>query len=169
MWGVGTKLATAWDHPALSGVYKLSAIRKSGEEKWTPQIKVSDQSMKTSLPGLLAVRRYFDSEGIFVGDMVYDEQLPPQDELIIDSHDELRRKDLSGFEHVELLEPCVRKGKTICTLQTPQEAQQNTKENLNRLHPTIKRLLNPHSYPVGLERALFKQRGEIVRQARNIS
>ena len=169
MWGVGTRLVTAWDHPALSGVYKLSATRKAGEKEWTPQIKVSDQALKTTLPGLLTARRYCDSEGFFIGDMVYDAQSPPQDGLIIDSFDELRRKDLTKFDSIELLEPCVRKGKLVRTPQTTLEAQQNTKRNLERLHTTIKRLLNPHLYPVGLERSLFKKRGELIRQARNIN
>ena len=31
VWGVGTRLATAYDEPALTGVYKLSAIREPGD------------------------------------------------------------------------------------------------------------------------------------------
>ena len=172
MWGVGTKLVTAWDSPALSGVYKLSATRRAGETRWEPQIKVSDQAFKTTLPGLLAVRRYSDDKGILLGDMVYDEQLPPRDGLIIDAQDELRRKDLSGYDFVELLEPCVRGGEVVDAARarcTPQEAQRHTREGLAHLHPTLKRLLNPHNYPVGLERALFQQRADIIRQARAIS
>jgi len=38
-WGVGTKLATSWDQPALGGVYKLSAVREPGGE-WSPRVKV---------------------------------------------------------------------------------------------------------------------------------
>jgi len=168
LWGVGTKLVCAWDHPALSGVYKLCATRAYNDTSWSPQIKVSDQALKATLPGLLATRRYVDADGIFEGDMIYDQQLPPQDHLIIDSHNELRRKDLSACEHFDLLEPYIKDGQMIRPLPTPFEAQANTRENLARLHPANKRLLNPHSYPVGLEQQLFKQRDAILRQAKDI-
>ena len=39
VWGVGTKLATAFDQPALGGVYKLSAIRKGGGD-WRYKVKI---------------------------------------------------------------------------------------------------------------------------------
>ena len=57
VWGVGTKLATAYDQPALGGVYKLAAIRKPGEA-WQYKVKLSEQVIKTSIPGILQVRRY---------------------------------------------------------------------------------------------------------------
>jgi nicotinate phosphoribosyltransferase len=167
-WGVGTRLITAWGQPALTGVYKLCATRQAGEQRWTPQLKVSEQTFKSTLPGLLAVRRYVDEQGIFVGDMVYDEQMQPTNDLIIDPYDDLRRKDLTGFSCHELLKPLVREGKAVGGRLSTLEAQENTRRNLKFLHPTIKRFLNPHSYPVGLEHALRHQRDEIIRQARAV-
>lgn len=166
-WGVGTRLVTAWDQPALSGVYKLCGIRRPGDTCWTPQLKVSEQISKSTLPGQLATRRYFDEQGTLVGDMIFDEQLPPQDDLIINPFDDLRCKDLSGFSSVELLEPLIRRGKVSGTRPSALEAQQNTRENLSRLDPSSKRLLNPHSHPVGLESALHEQRDRMILQARS--
>ena len=35
------------------------------------------------------------------------------------------------------------------------------------LHPGIKRLLNPHAFPVGLERSLYERRAALVRTTRD--
>jgi nicotinate phosphoribosyltransferase len=59
VWGVGTKLATGGDQPALGGVYKLSAL-KNAEGRWEPRIKRSEQAAKSSVPGIQQVRRYFE-------------------------------------------------------------------------------------------------------------
>jgi len=40
------------------------------------------------------------------------------------------------------------------------------KENIERLHPTIRRFMNPHAYPVGLDIGLYELRDEMVLQAR---
>jgi len=40
VWGVGTKLATGYDQPALGGVYKLSALRQK-DGSWEPKLKLS--------------------------------------------------------------------------------------------------------------------------------
>jgi nicotinate phosphoribosyltransferase len=168
-YGVGTKLVTCWDQPALSGVYKLCATRKQGEERWTPQLKVSEQIVKSTLPGLLAVRRYYDKSGLFVGDMVYDEQSSPHDDLIIDPFDDLRRKDLTGFAHYDLLAPLIRSGRRVGAGLTALGAQHCTRENLTHLHPTNKRFLNPHSYPVGLEGTLLAERDKLLRRTHALS
>ena len=57
IWGVGTKLATAYDQPALGGVYKLGALMDAAEN-WQPKVKLSEQAIKTSIPGILQVRRF---------------------------------------------------------------------------------------------------------------
>ncbi|MEZ5393196.1 MAG: nicotinate phosphoribosyltransferase [Bryobacterales bacterium] len=56
VWGVGTKLVTAYDEPALGGVYKLGAIRDNGE--WSDRLKLSDDVDKISNPGVQQVRRF---------------------------------------------------------------------------------------------------------------
>ena len=57
-----------------------------------------------------------------------------------------------------------REGK--CVLMPEQrsamEAQARTKASLETLDETQKRLLNPHTYPVGLERGLYNRRSELV-------
>src|SRR5574341_611252 len=63
VWGVGTRLVTGHDDPALGGVYKLSAVRMKPGGPWVPRVKLSEQANKTSLPGLLQVRRYHDQDG----------------------------------------------------------------------------------------------------------
>jgi len=70
IWGVGTKLATAYDQPALGGVYKLTAVRETGKE-WQYKLKVSEQASKTTTPGIQEVRR-FEKGGEFIGDVIYD-------------------------------------------------------------------------------------------------
>ena len=37
-WGVGTKLAVAYDQPALGGVYKMCAIRETPDSQWQPKM-----------------------------------------------------------------------------------------------------------------------------------
>ena len=71
-WGVGTKLATAYDQPTLGGVYKLSAVKDKGSDTWRDCLKITAQSVKLTTPGVLDIRRYFHDNGKIAGDMVYD-------------------------------------------------------------------------------------------------
>ncbi len=59
--GVGTKLVTAYDQPALGGVHKLGAMQNDAGQ-WQPRLKLSEQAIKTSTPGMLQIRR--PEEGI---------------------------------------------------------------------------------------------------------
>src|SRR5262249_55818 len=79
VWGVGTKLVTAYDHPALGGVYKLSAIRRAGGQGGlSGRIKLSEQIAKISVPGVLQVRRFHEAAtGRLVADVIFDEDAPP--------------------------------------------------------------------------------------------
>ena len=55
VWGVGTRLSTAFDQPALGGVYKLGAVQVDG--RWESRMKMGQSFIKRSIPGRLQVRR----------------------------------------------------------------------------------------------------------------
>ena len=71
MWGVGTKLTTGQPDAALGGIYKLGAVRRPGGQ-WQYRVKLSDESAKTSCPGLVQMRRFHQPDGRFVADAIYE-------------------------------------------------------------------------------------------------
>lgn len=170
-WGVGTKLACAYDQPSLGGVYKLSAVRPDGEAEWSDRLKVSESAAKTTIPGVLNVRRYFDDDGKIAGDMVFDVNAGvDEEEVIVDPLDPLRRKRLKGLRWNQLLVPLAREGRSVDGARgSAMEARSRAREQLETLDETQLRMLNPHTYPVGFERSLHDRRSSLVARMRNIS
>lgn len=168
VWGVGTRLVTAYDHPALGGVYKLTAVRAPGAP-WSNRIKLSEQVVKTSIPGLLDIRR-FAAGGLFVGDMLFDENAPPAPDApatIVDPADPLRRKTMpAGAVSHDLLVPVFRAGRLVYDEPPLEAAREHAQAQLRGFHASIKRLLNPHEYPVGLEAGLHEERTRLIHEAR---
>lgn len=78
VWGVGTRLVTAYDRPALGGVYKLAAIRENAEVEWKMKVKLSDDVVKVSIPGIQQVVRRTSEEGTPIEDVIYCEVLSPE-------------------------------------------------------------------------------------------
>ena len=113
-WGVGTKLACAFDQPTLGGVYKLSATRAPGQTEWTDRLKISESAAKLTVPGVLDVRRYYHDDGHIAGDMVFDVNAGVGErEVIVDPLDSLRQKNLSGKRFETLLSPLARNGEVV--------------------------------------------------------
>ena len=166
VWGVGTKLVTAYEQPALGGVYKLSAIRKHGGP-WENKVKLSEQVLKITTPGIQQVRR-FRSAKEFIGDAIYDTSRPrPASFTIVDPLDATRRKHFAAKTASEdLLVPIFRRGKLVYAPPDLNQARQRTQTPLAMLHPGIKRSINPHQYPAGLELSLHKLKTSLVLQAR---
>ncbi len=171
IWGIGTKLVTAFDQPALGGVYKIAALKNLQNGEWEYKIKLSEQSIKVSVPGKLQVRRFYDSSrGLYVGDMIYNELNPPEGNsfTIVDPQDPIRRKRLSteAFVHKELLVPVFEKGQLVYPLPGLEDIRQHRQEELSKLHSSIKRFVNPHLYPAGLEKGLYRLREDLIEQLR---
>jgi len=123
-WGVGTNLATAYDHPALDGVYKLSALAdKSG--KWQNKLKLSEQEVKISNPGRHQVRRFF-YEDRYLADVIYDLDLGISDTptgILIDHSKNIKLNDYDGY--VDLLKPIIENGKLISPQEPISEIRQH--------------------------------------------
>lgn len=167
VWGVGTKLATAHDDPALGGVYKLAAIRDP-DGRWKYKIKLSEQTAKVSVPGILQVRRFRGSDGLFTADAIYDiDRRIECPATIIDPTDAARRKVIADCEGEDLLVPVFSKGSRVYQPPSLDEVRRRTQSQLAALHPSIKRFINPHRYPAGLEGRLFDFRARLAERARH--
>jgi nicotinate phosphoribosyltransferase len=166
MWGVGTMLVTAYDQPALGGVYKLSAVRNP-DGTWNHKIKLSEQTAKVTNPGILQVRR-FRKGGEFVGDAIYDETRPlPREITVVDPVDPTRRKHFSpATKYEDLLVPILRQGKLVYDLPALDSTRAHARRQLSMLHAGIKRFDNPHQYPAGLELTLHEFKTDLILRAK---
>lgn len=165
-WGVGTNLVTAKDQAALDGVYKLSAI-KDESNNWRYVLKLSEQLAKISNPGLQQIRRYSKNNENVV-DVIYDTEIgisstptskdlfDPTKKLIIDE----------TFDHKDLLVPIFKKG--VLVYESPKlcSIRAYTQKELQQFPVGIKRFLNPHIYPVGMEKTLYDLKSKLIQKIR---
>jgi nicotinate phosphoribosyltransferase len=166
VWGVGTKLVTGGDQPALGGVYKLGAIR-GDDGRWIPKVKLSEQAVKVSNPGIQQVRR-FTVNGEFRGDAIFDEEQGCSEAVTIQHPSEPERSKLmpGNATHEDLLVPIFRKGTQVYVIPPLADSRARTQRQLAQLHPTSKRLLHPHSYTAGIEQNLAARKVRLIAEAR---
>jgi nicotinate phosphoribosyltransferase len=162
-WGVGTHLVTAFDEPALGGVYKLTAVRDRNSDPWAYRLKVSEQLRKASVPGVLQVRR-FRRGSEFVADAIFDEQMGPGDSrVIVHPAEAIRRKTIPrGTEEEDLLVPVFRSGRRVLPPASLGEIRERRRDDLAGFHPGVRRFVNPHEYPAGLAENLFDLRSRLI-------
>ncbi|MER2089806.1 MAG: nicotinate phosphoribosyltransferase [Sporosarcina sp.] len=153
VWGIGTKLITAYDQPALGAVYKIVSIEnETGEMEDT--IKISSTTEKVTTPGRKKLYRIIDREnGKAEGDYItmYDED-PASEKRIKMFHPvhTFISKFVTNFEARDLHVRVVEDGEIIYGNPTLQQMRDYAKENLGLLWDEYKRSLNPEEYPVDL-------------------
>ena len=165
VWGVGTKLVTCYDQPALGGVYKLTAIQYG--DTWRTPVKVSSDTAKITVPGQLGVRRFYDADGTARADMIWD-GLNDLDgsRVIVDPADSHHRMTIdAAWTHKEVLVPVFRGGERVYGIPTLAEARDHARHEIGTLHPAILRQLRPHWYPAGLEWSLHRRRESLIEAA----
>lgn len=158
-WGVGTHLVTAFDHPALDGVYKLGALQ---DEKgiWQPKLKLSEQPAKTSMPGRHQVRRFYRGDHYLL-DIIYDLDLHKDivKDFVLLNQAKLSANHLHEADFIDLLIPVFKEG----VLQQEMESIQSA-----RAHAIAERNKFLHHYPaapypIALAKNLFQKKEETIK------
>ena len=169
-WGIGTKLITSAEMPALGGVYKLAGIEENGAI--VPKIKVSDNSAKITNPGFKSIYRIYDNKtGKAEADVIYlrGEQIDFTKPLTI-YHPTERWKKITFTDYTvrELSVKIIENGKLIYKLPTLKEISEYAKSEMDSFWEEYKRLDQPHIYKVDLSDGLYNLKTEMLDKIRRI-
>lgn len=152
-WGVGTKLITGYDQPALGAVYKLAAIEDEAGN-YVDRIKLSNNAEKVTTPGRKNVYRIINmktkkSEGDYI--TLADENPNEEDALkMFHPIHTYKMKTITDFRAFDLHHDIFIDGKCVYTLPTEDEAKAYLSLSLTYLWDENIRFLNPEEYPVDL-------------------
>ncbi len=170
LWGVGTRLITSADMPALGGVYKLAAIiDKDGNV--TPKIKLSNNTAKITNPGFKGIYRVYDkktnkAEADFI--CLRGEQYNENEPLVL-THPFERWKKIT-FENYELRSlhvDVIKDGKLVYKLPKLEEIKAYAQKELESFWDEYKRLDRPHIYKVDLSDKLFELKTSMIEKIRS--
>ena len=165
IFAAGTKLVTAYDTPALGGVFKTKSYQN------TPVIKIADG--KTTIPGATNVVRIVKN-GKYEGDIITrsDENLVYEGQLTrgiksyrLNSGTAENMSFEKGEQAYTLLKPIMAGGYIVgqdLDLSLKQ-LRNDTIRNLDKLDNSYKRLANPHIYGVGLEQNLYNLQQDLIK------
>lgn len=155
--GVGERLITSRAEPVFSGVYKLAAIEKEGIS--IPRMKLSDNPEKVTNPGEKALYRLYNrTTGKVEADLitlvheVIDDSRPL---TIFDPLHTWKRKTLTDFRAVPLLEPIFISGKSLYQKRDIEETRAFCLAQQDSLWDSLKRFENPQEYYVDLSQDLW--------------
>ncbi|TWT14519.1 nicotinate phosphoribosyltransferase [Planomicrobium sp. CPCC 101079] len=168
-WGIGTKLITAYDQPALGAVYKLVSI-ENDHGVMEDTIKISGNAEKVTTPGLKKVYRIIDREnGKSEGDYItMQEENPASEERLKMFHPvhTYVSKFVTNFEAVDIHQHVVKDGEIIYENPPLQEMQDYARSSLNLLWDEYKRSLNPEEYPVDLSQKCWDNKMRNIQEVR---
>lgn len=168
-WGIGTKLITSADMPALGGVYKLVAIIDGDKE--TPKIKVSENPAKITNPGFKNIYRVYDNKtGKAEADFIYLRSEKPIDtsKPLVLTHPTERWKKITFIDYSlrSLQETIIKNGKLVYKLPTLKEIKAYAKKELDSFWDEYKRLDSPHFFKVDLSDELYELKRSMLVEVR---
>jgi nicotinate phosphoribosyltransferase len=161
VFGVGTNLVTCQAQPALGCVYKLVEI--NGE----PRLKISQESMKSTIPGRKPAYRLIGQANQPLADLLvmHDEDPPKPGQKVLCSHpfEETKRTYVLPSEVIPLHHR-VWDGAQSVPSPTLDESRNRVRAQLDRMREDHLRLLNPTPYKVSLSERLLNFTRELWRK-----
>ncbi|MGM9907808.1 nicotinate phosphoribosyltransferase [Limosilactobacillus sp.] len=165
VWGVGTKLITAYDQPTLGAVYKLVEVEDENGQM-VDTIKLSNNVAKMSTPGKKQVWRINDrADGKSEGDYI---TLADEDPRNVDSLNmfnpnfPLQQKDVSDFIARPMLKDIWKDGEYVYDEPSLEEIRDHRTASLDGLWDEYKRDLNPEVYPVDLSQKCYDNKLQMI-------
>ncbi len=164
-WGVGTRLITSEDNPALGGVYKMAAEVADG--RMVPKIKLSDNPAKVTNPGYKKLFRLYGPDGMAIADLIaleeetLDETKPLR---IFDPEHSYKNMLVEQFTARELLVPVFREGRQVYTSPSVAEIRAYARRELDTMWDEYRRLMQPHIYKVDLSDRLYDLKKRLIRE-----
>ncbi|CAH1851744.1 nicotinate phosphoribosyltransferase [Convivina praedatoris] len=164
VWGIGTKLITAYDQPALGAVYKMVSINGNNT------IKLSNNVGKISTPGKKQIWRITDrKDGKSEGDYLtfYGEDPNNSDSLdMFDPNHPVISKTVRDFVAKPILHDIFVNGQLVYDLPDVFAIKEFSKRSLGSLWDEYKRILNPQTYPVDLAQDLYDAKINLIHKIR---
>lgn len=160
LFGVGTRLVTGHETPALDGVYKLSAVND------IPKLKISENVEKITLPGRKRINRYVNDDGRFLGDGVLLDG-ESSAEILYHPHYPAQHTDVTAFNSEPLLHSVMEDGTLTIDPPSAQESAAYAESRFKKLNPEHKRFDNPHIYKVGISEKLMNLRNKMTRSLKS--
>ena len=168
-WGVGTKLITSADMPALGGVYKLAAVIEDGEI--IPKIKLSDNSAKITNPGFKTIYRIYGKDGMAEADLIalrgeaFDTSKPL---TIVHPVERWKKLTFEPGEYTmkELPVKVIENGKLVGTMPQLKEIVAYAKKEKETFWDEYKRIDKPHIYKVDLSDELYTLKTNMINAIR---
>lgn len=170
VWGVGTKLITAYDQPALGAVYKLVSI-EDHEGQMQDTIKISANPEKMTTPGIKKLYRvisnkYGHSEGDYI--TLEDEDPNAEEELhMFHPIHTYISKYVTDFEAVNLHHDIFEDGELLYESPSLSDMQQYAYDQMDLLWEEYKRTSRPEEYPVDLSQKTWDNRMDIIQIVRH--
>ena len=165
VWGIGTKLITAYDQPTLGAVYKLVSV-EDDKGQMVDTIKLSNNVAKMSTPGKKQVWRINDrADGKSEGDYITldDENPREQDSLnMFNPNFPLQQKDVNDFIARPMLKDIWKDGEYVYDEPSLDEIRDHRTASLDGLWDEYKRDLNPEVYPVDLSQKCYDNKLQMI-------
>ena len=170
LWGVGTKLITSADMPALGGVYKLAAVYDDNGTE-IPKIKVSDNVAKITNPGFKNIYRVYDNKtGKAEADFIALRSEKPVDtsKPLVLTHpiDRWKKITFTDYRVRGLQEDIIKDGKLVYTMPSLKEIKKYCRKELESFWDEYKRLDSPHVYKVDLSDSLYELKRSMLAELR---